>query len=272
MCDINGKMSRGNKSAKAEVFPEMKNGTLKVEYRSLASLIPYKGNARTHSPEQVEKIAASMREFGWTNPVLVDGENGVIAGHGRIMAAKKLGIAEAPCIELAGLSEAQKRAYIIADNKTALDAGWDNEILKIEFEALAALDFDLALTGFSLDEIKALDDSRAGAGQQSGAGSLAEKFMVAPFSVLNAREGWWQDRKRAWLALGIQSELGRGDTAATGGSPEPLARARAGENSLMRAGRKPDAMPVGGGPNSLVRRGYQATAERNARRLADASR
>ena len=190
----------------------MKTRRLEIEYRDAKSLSPYNGNARTHSPAQVDKIVKSIREFGWTNPVLIDGANGVIAGHGRLLAAEKLGLAQVPCIELAGLSEAQKRAYIIADNKTALDAGWDNELLNVEFAALAALDFDLELTGFSLDEIDALGvgDEPKGAGQ-SGAGSLAEKFMIPPFSVLNAREGWWQDRKRAWLALGIQSELGRGE-------------------------------------------------------------
>src|SRR5215208_5622442 len=98
---------------------------LKVEYRSLTSLIPYARNPRTHSDAQVAEIAASIREFGWTNPVLVDGANGVIAGHGRLLAARKLGMAVVPVIELAGLTEAQKRAYVLADNKLALNAGWD---------------------------------------------------------------------------------------------------------------------------------------------------
>jgi hypothetical protein len=97
---------------------------LAVEYRPAAGLIPYAKNARTHSDAQVAQIAASIREFGWTNPVLVDGENGIIAGHGRLLAARKLGMSTVPVIELAGLTEAQKRAYIIADNKMALNAGW----------------------------------------------------------------------------------------------------------------------------------------------------
>ena len=96
---------------------------LAVEYRPAAALIPFAKNARTHSDAQVAQIAASIREFGWTNPILVDGENGVIAGHGRLLAARKLGMGEVPVIELAGLSEAQKRALIIADNKLALNAG-----------------------------------------------------------------------------------------------------------------------------------------------------
>lgn len=131
---------------------------LRVTYRSVDALIPYARNARTHSESQVAEIAASIREFGWTNPVLVDGENGIIAGHGRLLAARKLGMAEVPVIELAGLSEAQKRAYIIADNKLALNAGWDQELLALEFGDLEALGFDLALTGFGSDEIATLSN------------------------------------------------------------------------------------------------------------------
>jgi DNA modification methylase len=129
---------------------------LAVEYRPAAALIPYAKNARTHSDAQVAQIAASIREFGWTNPVLVDGENGIIAGHGRLLAARKLGMSTVPVIELSGLSEAQKRAYIIADNNMALNAGWDNELLGLELGDLAALGFDLSLTGFDDLEIAAL--------------------------------------------------------------------------------------------------------------------
>lgn len=120
------------------------------------SLINYARNSRTHSPEQVDKIAASIREFGFTNPVLTDGANGIIAGHGRVMAAKKLGMTEVPTIELSHLSEAQRRAYVIADNRLALDAGWDDEMLRVEFADLEGMGFDLELTGFTLDEIDAL--------------------------------------------------------------------------------------------------------------------
>src|SRR3984957_19677410 len=102
---------------------------LLVEYRPLEKLIGYVRNARTHSDEQVAEIAASIREFGWTNPILVDGDNGVIAGHGRILAARKLGIDKVPVIELAHMTAIQKQAYIIADNKLALNAGWDNSML-----------------------------------------------------------------------------------------------------------------------------------------------
>jgi len=124
--------------------------------RKVDDLIPYARNSRTHSDAQVAQIAASVREFGWTNPVLVDGENGIIAGHGRILAARKLGMDEVPCIELSGLSDTQRRAYIIADNKLALNAGWDDELLAIEFAELADAGFDNLLTGFTQDEIDAL--------------------------------------------------------------------------------------------------------------------
>ena len=124
--------------------------------RKITELIPYVNNARTHSDEQVLQICSSIKEFGFTNPVLIDGENGIIAGHGRLMAAKKLGMEEVPTIELSHLSEAQRKAYILADNKLALNSGWDNELLAIEFAELGALGFDLELTGFTLDEIDAL--------------------------------------------------------------------------------------------------------------------
>lgn len=119
----------------------------------VAELIPYARNSRTHSPQQVDKIAASIREFGFLNPIIVDGQNGIVAGHGRVMAAQKLGLASLPVIEAAHLTEAQKRAYVIADNRLALDAGWDNDMLKIELQDLDAEGFDLSLTGFNPDEI-----------------------------------------------------------------------------------------------------------------------
>ncbi|KAA2234737.1 site-specific DNA-methyltransferase [Salinarimonas soli] len=121
---------------------------LAISYRALDSLIPYARNARTHSDAQVAQIAASIREFGWTNPILVDGTNGVIAGHGRLLAARKLGLSMVPVIELASLSEAQKRAYVLADNKLALNAGWDEKVLALEVADLVALGVNVDLTGF----------------------------------------------------------------------------------------------------------------------------
>lgn len=126
---------------------------MQIESLALDALIPYARNSRTHSDAQVAQIAASIKEFGFTNPVLIDSDSGIIAGHGRVMAARKLGLGEVPCIRLGHLSEAQKRAYVIADNKLALNAGWDVEMLKVEFDALKEMDFDLALTGFDLSEI-----------------------------------------------------------------------------------------------------------------------
>lgn len=129
---------------------------MKIVQKQVSDLIPYISNSRIHSDEQVAQIAASIKEFGWTNPILIDGANGIIAGHGRLMAARKLGYTQVPTIELKDLSEAQKKAYIIADNRLALNAGWDNVMLKVELEHLAELGFDLELTGFTLDEIDAL--------------------------------------------------------------------------------------------------------------------
>lgn len=131
----------------------MKQRQLTVTYKRVDELIPYVNNARTHSDEQVTKIASSIKEFGFNNPILTDGENGVIAGHGRLLAAKKLGLETVPTIELSGLTEAQKKAYILADNKLALDAGWDEELLKIELEDLKLEGVDLDGIGFSEDEL-----------------------------------------------------------------------------------------------------------------------
>ena len=129
---------------------------MKITQKKVDSLIPYINNSRTHSDEQVAQIAASIKEFGWTNPILVDGDNSIIAGHGRLMAARKLGYKEVPTIELADLTETQKKAYIIADNRLALNAGWDNELLTIELNDLLADGFALELLGFDPKELDAL--------------------------------------------------------------------------------------------------------------------
>ena len=124
----------------------------------IKQLNPYKNNARTHSEKQIEKIAKSIEEFGFINPVLIDSDYGIIAGHGRVKGAERLGMTEVPCIFVEDLTEEQKRAYIIADNKLALDAGWDYDLLKIELEDLNNLDFDITLTGFDMDIIFGDDD------------------------------------------------------------------------------------------------------------------
>lgn len=128
----------------------------KIENVLIDKLVPYARNSRTHSDAQVAQIAASIKEFGFTNPVLIDAGGGIIAGHGRVLAARKLGLTDVPCIRLDHLTDAQKRAYVIADNRLALNSGWDMEMLKVEFADLQELGFDLELTGFDLDEIKEL--------------------------------------------------------------------------------------------------------------------
>jgi len=125
----------------------------KVERWKIERLVPYARNARTHSDEQVAQIAASIREWGWTTPVLVDEDGGIIAGHGRTLAAQRLQMAEVPVMVAKGWSDAKKRAYILADNKLALNAGWENELFNLELSELKELDFDLELIGFSADEI-----------------------------------------------------------------------------------------------------------------------
>ena len=128
----------------------------KVEKWAIDKLIPYARNSRTHSDEQVAQIAASIKEWGWTTPVLVDEQGGIIAGHGRTLAAQKLKMAEVPVMVAKGWSDAKKRAYIIADNKLAQNAGWDNAMLSLELEELDGLGFDLDLTGFTPEEITEL--------------------------------------------------------------------------------------------------------------------
>lgn len=176
---------------------------METEYKmtSVDALIPYARNSRTHSAEQVAKIAASIKEFGFLNPVITDGKDGIIAGHGRVMAAQKLGISSLPCIEAAYLTEAQKKAYIIADNRLALDAGWDNEMLKIELNDLQIEGFDLALTGFEADELADLYKEEGDPYADGVSGGMSANFGQPPFSVLDTRKGDWLDRKRHWRAL-----------------------------------------------------------------------
>lgn len=129
---------------------------IQIQYLDAKAITPYARNSRTHSDEQVAQVAASIKEFGWTNPILIDETSTIIAGHGRLMAAQRLGLSEVPTIRLEGLTDAQKRAYVIADNKLALSAGWDSEMLAVEVEELLEQGFDLDLTGFGADEIDSL--------------------------------------------------------------------------------------------------------------------
>ena len=136
----------------------MKKTTTEMKLVALDKLIPYANNARTHSPDQINKLRSSIREFGFINPIIIDRDYGVIAGHGRITAAREEGITELPCVFADHLTEAQKKAYIIADNRMALDAGWDEEILRVEIESLSEMAFDLSFTGFDADELSKLFD------------------------------------------------------------------------------------------------------------------
>lgn len=140
---------------------------------SVDSLIPYARNSRTHSADQVAQIAASIKEFGFTNPILVDAEGGIIAGHGRVLAARKLGLDEVPVIELGHLTETQRRAYVIADNKIALNSGWDFDVLRLEIADLDVLGFDIELIGFSETELSSIAgevDSSGNADSEIGSG------------------------------------------------------------------------------------------------------
>ena len=127
--------------------------TTEMQLVPIEKLVPYANNARTHTPEQINKLRSSLREFGFVNPVIIDRDFGVIAGHGRILAAKEENIDEIPCVFADHLTEAQKKAYIIADNRMAMDAGWDEELLRVEIEALQEMDFDPMLTGFDEAEL-----------------------------------------------------------------------------------------------------------------------
>lgn len=188
------------------------------ESRRVDQLKPFSRNPREHSPAHVAQIVALIREFKWTMPILIDPKNGIIAGHGRVLAAKELGIDVLPVIIARGWSEAQKRAYIIADNQATIAGNWNDDLLRGELSFLQGAGFDLKLTAFSDLELGRFDlpgfDQAAGdQADDEPRVKLSDRFGVPPFSVLNAREGWWQARKGAWIALGIRSELGRGETA-----------------------------------------------------------
>ena len=185
------------------------------EYRmvDVADLVPYAENARVHDDDQVAQIAASITEFGFINPVVISGDNPLVAGHGRVLAAKRLGLETVPAVDASWLTPAQVEAYRLADNKIAENSTWDTGLLKVTLGKLRAAAFDLSLTGFRPGEVDLMFKLGGELGKTNA--SLAERFGVPPFSVLNAREGWWQERKAAWLSLGIESEVGRGGSAAT---------------------------------------------------------
>ena len=172
----------------------MAKTTTQMELVSIDKLIPYVNNARTHSAEQVNKLRASLREFGFINPVIVDRDLNVIAGHGRILAAREEGIKEVPCVYVDYLTEAQKKAYILADNRMAMDAGWDEELLRVEIEALQAEAFDVSLTGFEEQEITDLFKEENDTGAEDDDFDLSAALEKASFVELG--DVWTVGRHR----------------------------------------------------------------------------
>lgn len=225
----------------AVFFDYEKGPPLQISCCSIDGLIPYARNARTHSETQIAQIAASIEEFGMVGAVVV--RDGVIAkGHGTLAAIRMLYGAgkrlypppgrargaepfpdgEAPVLDASGWTEAQFRAFVIADNQLALLAGWDDELLRLEVTELRDEGFDVDLLGFEAVELDTLlGGSAAVTTQDAARESLADRFLIPPFSVLNAREGWWQDRKRSWIALGLESEAGRDGNLTFSDSSQP---------------------------------------------------
>lgn len=232
---------------------------LNIENRPVAELIPYARNSRTHSDGQIAQIAGSIEEFGMAGAIVV--RQGVIAkGHGTLAAIQRLLAAgkpiypapgksagvesfpdgTVPVLDASGWTDAQFRAYVIADNKLAEAAGWDEELLRLELDGLQGLGFDMDLIGFDAVELGDLLGNAAnddGAGETARA-TLAERFMVAPFTVLDARRGWWQDRKRAWLAMGLRSEAGRDELLTFSQSSQPPAVYEAKNRYETKVGRE----------------------------------
>ncbi len=175
----------------------------------IEDLIPYSNNPRTHSEEQINQLVASMLEFGFTNPILVDtASKEIIAGHGRLVSAKRLGMTEVPVVALSHLTETQRRKLIIADNQLALNAGWDMDLLATELSALQESGESLDILGFdeefineTLNNIPDINDLENGDEREIRSGFLVEKFGVPPFSILEVRKGYWQKRKKAWRAI-----------------------------------------------------------------------
>lgn len=239
-----GKTAAARKPQAAKPF------TSNVEAIPLEAWIPDPKNARTHSETQIGQIVASLKQWGWTMPALLDEDFRILAGHGRRRAAMKiyadgdtintpdgtpLPAGAGLAIVARGWTAAQKRAYILADNEIANNAEWDHEILKGEFGFLRDNGFDLTLTGFDTGFINDVFSGLSDDGEEKRIGSLAERFGVPPFSVLNAREGWWQDRKRAWINLGIRSELGRGEVMGSLASARRAQKAAPGRSAMPAA-------------------------------------
>jgi DNA modification methylase len=223
----------------------MTQPTLLPQLVEVASLKAYGANARTHSDAQIDQIKEAFRSFGFIGVLAYD-EQGLAAGHGRQIALLEMWEAGetvmgpgkreplpdgmAPGVDITGLSPEERRAFIIADNKLALNAGWNEDLLRQELGALNALEFDMSPVGFDASELERLfADPVSDSTSPKKGGSMAAEFLIPPFTVLNAREGWWQERKRQWIGLGIQSEVGRGENllkmSDTMLEPDPTKRA-----------------------------------------------
>ena len=187
----------------------MEAQALEVEYLPTDTLVEYAGNAKVHTREQVGQIVKSIEEFGFNDPIAVwtnkDGKPEIVEGHGRLMAARQLGMEELPVIFLDRMTDEQRRAYTHVHNQLTMNTGWDVQKLEGDIEQL---DFDWEGYGFDID--LAVGQADAARSEDEHRGALSERFGIPPFSVLNARSGEWQERKRQWLSLGIKSELGRG--------------------------------------------------------------
>ena len=189
---------------------------MQIEYVKIENIIPYSNNPRQNDGEAVDRVAASISEYGFKSPIIVDKDNIIVAGHTRYKAARKLRLEEVPVIKADDLTPAQIKAFRIADNKVAEYSSWDNEMLSIELEGLQELDFDLELTGFDDWEIDELfndssDTDDLGDNLDEHRESLQERFIVPPFSILDTRQGYWQDRKRLWKQI-IKSHNGRDES------------------------------------------------------------
>lgn len=192
---------------------------MKIEFWKIADLIPYARNPRKNDAV-VERMVSAIKEFGFRIPIIARSDGEIVDGHLRLKAAQALGMTEVPVMRADDLSHEQVKAFRLLVNRSVSWAEWDNELLKLELDELLAADFPLELTGFDLEDMKLLEleEVKAHYGDRTASGALVEKFLVPPFSVLNARDGAWQERKKTWLSLGIKSEKGRDDGLLFGGS------------------------------------------------------
>lgn len=203
-------------------------------------IIPYDKNPKIHTPEQITLLAQWMTKYGVDQPIVVDEDGVILKGHGRRLGGIEAKFTHFPVVQHFGLSEAEKRAMRVADNQLNMMTGYSPELIKLEMGALKLAGFDMNLLGFGQQELVQFETNLAPVVAGKASGSLMERFGVVPFSVLNAREGWWQDRKRAWLKLGIKSELGRGENllkfSDTINQPDPKKRAASKAQREARAG------------------------------------